>query len=128
LTKPERMSVYKHCVFHCSNSKSIHGSTPVQILIYLSITSQLGMIDIRATTKSKYYHHIVLLYLESRRCRYRPIIFFFYLYVSVVNFINYNYNYTYRLLFIALFDAFNLISICHCLCPSFYPYLSNWWS
>jgi hypothetical protein len=36
------------------------------------------------------------------------------------------FNYTYRLLFIALFDDFNLIiSICHCLCPSFYPYLSN---
>jgi hypothetical protein len=33
---------------------------------------------------------------------------------------------TYRLLFIALFDDFNLIiSIFHCLCPSFYLYLSN---
>jgi hypothetical protein len=29
--------------------------------------------DIQATTKSKYYDHIVLLYLESRRCRYRSI-------------------------------------------------------
>jgi hypothetical protein len=34
------------------------------------------------------------------------------------------FNYTYRLLCITLFDDFNLIiSICHCLCPSFYPYL-----
>jgi hypothetical protein len=42
------------------------------------------MIDIQATTKNKYY---VLLYLESRRCRYRSIVFIcFYLYVSVVNF------------------------------------------
>jgi hypothetical protein len=39
------------------------------------------------------------------------------------------FTYTYRLLFIALFDNFNLIiSICHCLCPSFYPYLNNRWS
>jgi hypothetical protein len=36
------------------------------------------------------------------------------------------FNYTYKLLFIALFDDFNLIiSIFHCLCPSFYLYLSN---
>jgi hypothetical protein len=46
------------------------------------------MFDIQATTKSKYYDHIVLLYLESRRCRYRSIIFAcFYLYVSAVNLI-----------------------------------------
>ena len=33
------------------------------------------------------------------------------------------FNYTYRLLVIALFDDFkHIISICHCLCPSFYPY------
>jgi hypothetical protein len=45
-------------------------------------TSQLGMFDIQATTKSKYYDHIVLLYLESRRCRYGSIIFAcFYLYI-----------------------------------------------
>ena len=49
------------------------------------------MIDIQATTKSKYYDHIVLLYLESRRCRYRLIIFVcFNLYVSVVNVIDYS--------------------------------------
>ena len=49
------------------------------------------MIDILATTKSKYYDHIVLLYLESRRCRYRSIIFVcFFLYVPVVNFIDYS--------------------------------------
>ena len=36
------------------------------------------------------------------------------------------FNYKYKLLFIALFDDFNLIiSIFHCLCPSFYLYLSN---
>ena len=54
-------------------------------------TCQLGMFDIQATTKSKYYDHIVLLYLESRRCRYRSIVFVcFYLYVSVVNLIDYS--------------------------------------
>jgi hypothetical protein len=40
---------------------------------------------------ARYYDHIVLLYLESRRCRYRSIIFAcFYLYVSVVNLIDYS--------------------------------------
>ena len=39
--KPERMHVNKHCVFHCSKSKTIHGSTPVQIIIYLSVTKGL---------------------------------------------------------------------------------------
>ena len=64
---------------------------PVGIVLSSSGTSQLGMFDIQATTKSKYYDHIVLLYLESRRCRYRSIIFVcFYLYVSVVNVIDYS--------------------------------------
>ena len=50
----------------------------------------LCMFDIQATTKSKYYDHIVLLYLESRRCRYRSIIFVcFNLYVSVFSLIDY---------------------------------------
>ena len=63
---------------------------PVGIVLSSSGTSQLGMFDIQATTKSKYYDHIVLLYLESRRCRYRSIIFVcFYLYVSMVNLIDY---------------------------------------
>jgi hypothetical protein len=31
----------KHCVFHCSKAKTIHGSTPVQIIIYLSFTKGL---------------------------------------------------------------------------------------
>ena len=54
-------------------------------------TSQIGMFDIQATTKSKYYDHIVLLYLESRRCRYRSIIFAcFYIYITVVIFIDYS--------------------------------------
>jgi hypothetical protein len=53
--------------------------------------SQLGMFDIQATTKSKYYDHIVLLYLESTRCRYGSIIFAcFYLYITVVIFIDYS--------------------------------------
>jgi hypothetical protein len=64
---------------------------PVGIVLSSSGTSQLGMFDIQATTKSKYYDHIVLLYLESRRYRYRSIIFVcFYLYVSVVNLIDYS--------------------------------------
>jgi hypothetical protein len=72
--------INKHCVFYCSKSKTIHGGTPVQIIVYCHLP---GMFDIQATTKSKYYDHIVLLYLESRRCRYRSIIFAcFYLYVS----------------------------------------------
>ena len=48
---------------------------PVENVLSASGTSHLGMIDIQATTKSKYYDHIVLLYLESRRCRYLSIIF-----------------------------------------------------
>ena len=48
---------------------------PVEIVLSSSGTSQLGMFDIQATTKSKYYDHIVLFYLESRRCCYRSIIF-----------------------------------------------------
>ena len=58
--------------FYCSKSKTIHGSTPVQIIIYLSMAKGLCTLM------------------------------------------------THRLLCIALFDDFKLIiSICHCLCPSF---------
>jgi hypothetical protein len=32
------MYVNKHCVFHCSKSKTIHGGTPVQTIMYISIT------------------------------------------------------------------------------------------
>jgi hypothetical protein len=54
-------------------------------------TSHLGMIYIQATKKSKNNDHIVLSYIESRRCRYQSIVFVcFYLYVSVVNFIDYS--------------------------------------
>jgi hypothetical protein len=61
---------------------------PVGIVLSSSGASQLGMFDIQATRKCKYYDPIVLLYLESRRCRYRSIIFAcLYLYVSVVNLI-----------------------------------------
>ena len=64
---------------------------PVENVPSASGTSHLGTIDIQATTKSKYYDDIVLLYLEFRTCRYRSIIFVcFYLYVSVVNFIDYS--------------------------------------
>jgi hypothetical protein len=52
---------------------------PVGIDLSSSGTSQLGMFNIQATTKNKYYDHIVLLYLESRRCRYRSIIVFTYI-------------------------------------------------
>ena len=83
------MSVLKHSylrrVVHCRQR------APVGIVLSSSGTSQLGMFDIQATTKCKYYDHTVLLYLESRRCRYRSIIFAcFYLYVSVVNLIDYS--------------------------------------
>ena len=72
---------YRHC----------RQRAPIENVPSASGTSHLGMIDIQATTKSKYYDHIVLLYLESRRCRYRSIIFVcFYLYASVVNFIDYS--------------------------------------
>ena len=73
------MYVNTHSVFHCSKSKTIYGSTPVQIIIHLSITKGL---------------------------------------CTLITHIDY--------FFIALFDDFKLIiSICHCLCPSFYPSLSN---
>ena len=72
-------------VYHCRQR------APFGIVLSSSGTSQLGIFDIQATTKSKYYDHIVLLYLESRRCRYWSIIFVcFYLYVSVVNLIDYS--------------------------------------
>ena len=62
-----------------------------KLFCHLPVQVNQGMFDIQATTKSKYYDHIVLLYLESRRCRYRSIIFVcFYLYVSVVNLIDYS--------------------------------------
>ena len=35
------MYVNKHCVFHCIKSKTIHGSTPVQTIMYISITKGL---------------------------------------------------------------------------------------
>jgi hypothetical protein len=64
--------------YHCRQR------APVENVLSASGTSHLGMIDIQATTKSKYYDHIVLLYLESRRCRHLSIIFVcFYLYVTV---------------------------------------------
>ena len=91
--------------FYTDDSKSLHHQTisfnpmkthcrqraPVGNALSSSGTSQIGIFDIQATTKSKYYDHIVLLYLESRRCRYRSIIFAcFYLYITVVIFIDYS--------------------------------------
>ena len=78
------MIIFTGC-YHCRQR------APVEQFPSASGTSHLGMIDIQATTKSKYYDHIVLLYLESRRCRYRSIIFAcFYLYITVVIFIDYS--------------------------------------
>jgi hypothetical protein len=37
----KRMYVNKHCVFHCSKSKTIHGGTRVQTIMYISITKGL---------------------------------------------------------------------------------------
>jgi hypothetical protein len=54
---------------------------PVENVPSASGTSHIGMIDIQATTKSKYYDHIVLLYLDSRRYRYRSKFFFTYLFL-----------------------------------------------
>ena len=62
-----------------------------ELFCHLPVQCQLGMFDIQATIKSKYYNHIVLLYLEFRRCRYRSIIFAcFYIYITVVIFIDYS--------------------------------------
>ena len=36
------MYVNKHCVFYCSKSKTIHGGTPVQTIMYISVTKGLG--------------------------------------------------------------------------------------
>ena len=75
-------------IVECIHCRQI---APVGNALSSSGTSQLGMFDIPETTKSKYYDHIVLLYLESRRCRYRSIIFAcFYLYITVVIFIDYS--------------------------------------
>ena len=88
-----------HLIFWLLNQKTIllfphhhcRQRAPAGIDLSSSGTSQLGMFDIQATTKSKCYDHIVLLYLESRRCRYRSIIFAcFYLHITVVIFIDYS--------------------------------------
>ena len=80
-----RIFCYLMPVIHC-RQRALVGNA-----LSSSGTSQIGMFDIQATTKSKYYDHIVLLYLESRRCRYWSIIFAcFYLYITVVIFIDYS--------------------------------------
>ena len=85
--------VFLNCYLYKLISNLVHcrQRATVENVPSASGTSQLGMIDIQATTNSKYYDHIVLLYLESRRCRYRLMIFVcFYLYGTVVNFIDYS--------------------------------------
>ena len=73
------------CIHHCRQR------APIENVPSASGTSHFGIIDIQAMTKSKYHDHIALLYLESRRCLYRSIIFVcVYLYVYVVNFIDYS--------------------------------------
>jgi hypothetical protein len=60
------MYVNKHCVFYCSKFKTIHGGTPVQIIMYISITKGLctlithinyvlvkGMFDLQIDKKKK---------------------------------------------------------------------------
>ena len=74
ITKHSIYIIY-HVLLHCRQR------APVGIALPSSGTSQLCMFDIQATTKSKYCDHIVLLYLESRRCRYRSIILFVFIYM-----------------------------------------------
>ena len=79
------MYIQAHLILPLSSKSSVGN------VLSSSGTSQLGMFDIQATTTSKYYDHIVLLYLESRRCSYKSISFvYFYLCVSVVNLIDYS--------------------------------------
>jgi hypothetical protein len=58
-------NVNKHCVFHCSKSKTIHGGTPVQNIMYMSITKGVCTLITH-------------------------INYFFYLYITVVVFIDYS--------------------------------------
>jgi hypothetical protein len=60
----------------CFNSLKYHcrQRAPDENLLSSSGTSQLGMFDLQATTKSKYYDHIVLLYLDYF-CLFLPICF-----------------------------------------------------
>jgi hypothetical protein len=74
----------------------------------------------KPTAHSQNMLHVDVLYTIKRK-KYKTVCAEYKHYKGFVHF-----NYTYKLLFIALFDDFNLIiSIFHCLCPSFYPYLSN---
>ena len=87
----QRHTIIYHCNTRHITLLNCRQRAPFGIDLSSSGTSQLGMFDIQATTKCKYYDHIVLLYLESRRCRYRSIIFAcFYLYTVVVIFIDYS--------------------------------------
>jgi Tfp pilus assembly ATPase PilU len=82
----------KHLCIEISFDDCVHcrQRAPVENVLSASGTSHLGMIDIQATTKSKYYDHIVLLYPEDVViCR--LLFICFYLYVTVVNFIDYSY-------------------------------------
>jgi hypothetical protein len=44
------MYLNKHCIFHCSKSKTIHGGTSVQTIIYISITKGLCTLNTYKTT------------------------------------------------------------------------------
>jgi hypothetical protein len=57
LTEPARMYVNKHCVFYCNKSKAIHGGTPVQTIMYISITK--GLCTIERIAKTAQYHNYV---------------------------------------------------------------------
>jgi hypothetical protein len=50
------MYVNKQCVFYCSKSKTIHGGTPAQTIMYISITKGL-------CTLITYINYFLLLYL-----------------------------------------------------------------
>jgi hypothetical protein len=61
------MYVNKHCVFYCSKSKTIHGGTPVQIIMYISITKGLRtLIKHSSMNKScvkKLQHRVKIFYM-----------------------------------------------------------------
>ena len=53
------MYVNKHCVFHCSKSKTIHGGTPVQTIMYISITK--GVCTLTIITHIDYFLELYLM-------------------------------------------------------------------
>jgi hypothetical protein len=51
-TEPKWTYLNKHCVFHCSKSKTIHGGTSVQTIIYKHYK---GHMDVLYNIKRKKY-------------------------------------------------------------------------